>query len=167
MHTLSSVIWCIPIKAHRRKSRIFSSLYISGSEKLSYFFTAFVDTINIGNDILRIYIVRNSGYSKHTLHVFTIIFLFLQSTSAANFAKIKSSTAAQEQNKNAYARANILNDWKKNEFQRTTRCVDVGKQAWKASKGRCSKCQIGDHDDHFGEFIVWLFKSLLILKDFK
>ena len=95
------------------------------------------------------------GYNKRTLHVFTImIFLFLQSTSASNIAKIKSSTAAQDQNSNAYARGIILNDRKKNEFQRAVRHVDLRKQAGKASKERCSKCQIGDHDDHFGEFML-------------
>lgn len=95
------------------------------------------------------------------LHIFTLIkFLFLQSTSAAKIAKIKLSTTPQRQGRNVYARAIILNDWKKNDFERTTRPVNVVKQAGKASERHgCSKCQIGDHDDHFGEFMLLLLSS--------
>ena len=89
------------------------------------------------------------------LHIFTLImFLFLQSTSAANIVKLKLSTTPQRQDRNVYARAIILNDWKKNDYKRTTRPVNVVKEAGKVSERRgYSKCQIGDHDDHFGELL--------------
>ena len=95
------------------------------------------------------------------LHIFTLImFLFLQSTSAANIVKLKLSSTPQRQDRNVYARAIILNDWNKNDYKRTTRPVNVVKEAGKVSERRgSSKCQIGDHDDHFGEFMLLLLSS--------